>query len=225
MASVPGTSLDAWMQGVLAIPGMAAMGHAQDAQRGDPGLGWLYYSLARLVKPSIAVVIGSWRGFVPAMLGRALADDGDARVVFIDPSLVDDFWRDPAAVQAHFASLGLSNVTHWCMTTQQFVASPAYQQLTETALVFIDGYHSLEQARYDYLAFRHLVPAHGMVLFHDSIRVRPSRIYGEHKVYEHRVRDLMEELRADAGLQVLDLPYGDGLTMVRARALPETLRP
>ncbi|MGE0329834.1 MAG: class I SAM-dependent methyltransferase [Ramlibacter sp.] len=212
------------MRAVLATPGMAAMGHAQDAQRGDPGLGWLYYALARLVKPSIAVVIGSWRGFVPAMLGRALADDGDGQVQFIDPSLVDGFWRDPHAVQAHFARLGLSNVTHWRMTTQQFVASAAYLQLKETALVFIDGYHSLEQARFDYLAFRHLVPAHGMVLFHDSIRVRPSRIYGEHKVYEHRVRDLMDELRADAGLQVLDLPYGDGLTLVRAVAVPEALR-
>ena len=225
MPSAPGASLDSWMRGVLAMPGLAAMGHAQNADRGDPGLGWLYYALARLVKPSVAVVIGSWRGFVPAMLGRALADDGDGQVLFIDPSLVDDFWRDPGAVQAHFARLGLVNVTHWCMTTQQFVASPAYLQLKETALVFIDGYHSLEQARFDYLAFRHLVPAHGMVLFHDSIRVRPSRIYGEHKVYEHRVRDLMDELRADTRLQVLDLPYGDGLTLVRTGAAPDALRP
>jgi predicted O-methyltransferase YrrM len=225
VASACDTTLDAWMRGVLVVPGLAAMGHAQDADRGDPGLGWLYYALARLIKPVNAVVIGSWRGFVPAMLGRALAEDGNGRVLFIDPSLVDDFWCDPAAVQAHFARLGLSNVTHWRMTTQEFVASPHYLQLQETALVFIDGYHSLAQARFDYLAFRHLVPAHGMVLFHDSIRVRPSRIYGEHNTYEHRVRDLMDELRADASLQVLDLPYGDGLTLVRASAVPEAFRP
>lgn len=208
------------MRDVLAVPGLAAMGHAQDADQGDPGLGWLYYSLARLIKPATAVVIGSWRGFVPAMLGRALAEDGNGQVIFIDPSLVDGFWCDPQAVRAHFARFGLHNVAHWRMTTQEFVATPDYRQLQEAGLVFIDGYHSLEQARFDYLAFRHLVPAHGMVLFHDSLRVRPSRIYGEHNAYEHRVRDLMDELRTDPNLQVLDLPYGDGLTLVRALATP-----
>ena len=66
-------------------------------------------------------------------------------------------------------------------------------------------------------------PQHGVlrlapgavVLFHDSIHVRTSRIYGQDKAYKHRVKQLMDELKADRQWQVFDLPYGDGVTMVR----------
>ncbi len=223
-APTPSPPLDAWVRQLLATQGLAAMGHAQAADRGDLGLGWIYYGLARLIKPRRAVVIGSWRGFVPLVLGRALADDGDGRVLFIDPSLVDDFWRDAGQVKAYFASLGLRNIDHFALTTQAFVQTPTYRSLGETGLVFVDGYHSREQARFDYDAFRALVPPHGAVLFHDSLRVRTSRIYGEDRAYEHRVRDLMDELRSDASLQVLDLPFGDGVTLVR-RAGPPAASP
>jgi predicted O-methyltransferase YrrM len=218
-------SFDGWVRQLLGNEDLAVMGHAQKPDRADLGLGWLYYGLARVIKPRTIVVIGSWRGFVPLVMARALADDGAGRVVFIDPSLVDPFWREPEEVRAHFARFGIANIDHHCLTTQQFVESPAYRELGEVGLVFVDGYHSKEQARFDYMAFRHLIPAHGATLFHDSIRVRSSRIYGEDKAYEHRVRDLMDELRRDTGLQVLDFPFGDGLTMVRAAASPEALRP
>ncbi len=75
----------------------------------------------------------------------------------------------------------------------------------------------------DFEAFEPLVSARGVILFHDSIRIRPTRIYGEDKVYEHRVRDFIDELRRDARFQVCDLPFGDGLTLVRKPASPETL--
>jgi predicted O-methyltransferase YrrM len=214
--SVPRQPLDAWFGELVRTEGLAAMGHGQDAATGDPGAGWLYYALARLIRPRTAVVIGSWRGFVPLVLGRALADAGTGRVAFIDPSLVDGFWREPAAVQAHFARFGLSNVQHWRMTTQDFVRTGDFRTLGEVGLVFIDGYHSREQARFDYEAFAPLVPAHGAVLFHDSLRVRTSRIYGDDQAYEHRVRDFIDELKARPHLQVMDLPFGDGLTLVRA---------
>jgi len=199
------------------------MGHAQDPLSGNIGLGWLYYGMARVVKPETAVVIGSYRGFVPLMLGRALADNGAGKVVFIDPSLVDPFWREPNQVRAHFAKFGLHNIEHHCLTTQEFVKTAAYQNLREVGVVFIDGYHSHEQARFDFEAFAPRLSARGIIFFHDSIRVRPSRIYGPDKVYEHRVRDFMLELRKDASLQVFDLPFGDGLTLVRKASSEERL--
>jgi len=208
---------------VLDDDGLSGMGHAQLRESGNLGLGWLYYGMARVVKPATAVVIGSYRGFVPLMLGRALAEDGAGRVLFIDPSLVDAFWREPDEVRAHFAKFGLSNIEHYRMTTQEFVKSAAYQDLGEVGIVFIDGYHSHEQARFDFEAFEPRLPARGMVFFHDSIRVRPSGIYGPDKVYEHRVRDYMLELRKDQKLQVFDLPFGGGLTLVRKSAAGETL--
>jgi predicted O-methyltransferase YrrM len=185
-------------------------------------LGWLYYALARALRPTVAVVIGSYRGFVPLVLGKALADNlENGRVYFIDPSLVDGFWKDPKAVAEHFAGLGVRNVRHFHMTTQQFVQTEAYRSLEPVGMVFVDGYHSEEQARFDYEAFQGRLAPNGIMLFHDSVRVRTSRIYGPDRHYEHRVKCLMDSLKQDAGLQVFDLPVFDGITLVRKAGIPD----
>lgn len=46
-------------------------------------------------------------------------------------------------------------------------------------------------------------------------RERVSRIYGEDRHYTHAVKRYIDLLRADPMWQVLDLPFGDGLTIVR----------
>lgn len=208
-----------WIAALLADPALCAMGHGQRAEDANLGLGWVYYALARALRPQRVVVIGSWRGFVPLVFGKALADNLEGgEVTFIDPSLVDDFWRDPAAVAAHFARFGVSNVRHHCMSTQQFTASADYAQLPEIGLLFVDGLHTHEQAQFDHEAFAGKLGPGAIVCFHDSLRVRRSRIYGEDKVYEHRVRDYMEVLRRDPALELFDLPLADGLTLLRRRS-------
>ena len=107
------------------------------------------------------------------------------------------------------------------MTTQQFVQSEAFQRLGAVGIVFIDGYHTEEQARFDYHAFQNRLTQDAVILFHDSIRVRQSGMYGPDRVYTHRVKCFMDVLKQDPALQVFDLPYGDGVTMVR-RATPLT---
>lgn len=191
------------------------MGHAQRVDDSSLGLGWIYYGLARLLRPDDVVVIGSYRGFVPMVLARALADNGGGCVHFIDPSLVDDFWQDANVVEAYFARHGISNIRHYRMTTQQFVTTDAYRSLGSLGIVFIDGYHTAEQARFDHAAFRMKLREDGYALFHDSIRIRSSRIYGDDRIYTHTVRLYIDELRRDTSLQVFDLPFGDGLTLVR----------
>ena len=67
------------------------------------GMGWLYYGLARLIRPTRVVVIGCWRGFAPLVFGKALADNAEGgTVTFIDPSLIDDTWANPEEVQTWF---------------------------------------------------------------------------------------------------------------------------
>ena len=69
------------------------MGHSQSPEDRNLGLGWLYYALGRTLRPKVAVVIGSWRGFVPLVIGKALQDNQiPGELIFIDPSLADDFW-------------------------------------------------------------------------------------------------------------------------------------
>lgn len=220
--STPPASRDAdpglgpWIERLFEEPALLSMGHNQRSEDASLGLGWVYYALCRLVRPRHAVVIGSYRGFVPLVLGRAFQDNREeGRVTFVDPSMVDGFWTDPLSVRAHFERFGVSNVRHFRMTTQEFVGTEEYAGLGEIGLLFVDGYHTAEQARFDWEAFEARLGPYGIALFHDSLVLRESAIYGADRVYRMSVKDLMDELRLDAALQVLDLPFGTGLTLVR----------
>ena len=211
-----------WIAELFRDPDLTRMGHAQRVEDLNLGLGWLYYGLARVLRPAVVVVIGSYRGFVPLVLGKALADNGEGgQVCFIDPSLVDDFWKDAAAVRAHFERLGVANIEHYLMTTQQFVESAVYRELGPPGIVFIDGYHTEEQVRFDYESFRDRLSSDGVTLFHDSRYVKRSRMYGPDRVYIRTVRNFIDKLKQDPALQVFDLPVGDGLTLVRRVKAPE----
>ena len=172
-----GLALKDWIRELFENEDLLRMGHCQRLEDLNLGLGWLYYALGRILRPSKIVVIGSYRGFVPLMFGRALADNSEGgEVCFIDPSFVDDFWKSSAAVDKFFADAGITNIRHVLMTTQEFVESEEYRTLGKVGIVFIDGYHSEEQARFDYEAFQDKLSPEGITLFHDSVRVRTSKI-------------------------------------------------
>ncbi|MBT8420522.1 MAG: class I SAM-dependent methyltransferase [Gammaproteobacteria bacterium] len=90
-----------------------------------------------------------------------------------------------------------------------------YRELQDIGLVFIDGYHTEEQARFDYEAFSGKLARDGIALFHDSVRPFTSPIYGANKIYEHSVYRFMEELKQKKDLQVFDLPFSSGVTLVQ----------
>ncbi len=209
--------LTAWVRQLFDDPALTGMGQAQRVDDLNLGLGWIYYGLARVARSQHVVVIGSYRGFAPMVFARALADNGEGgRVTFIDPSMVDDFWRDPASVKAHFASYGLDNIDHHCMTTQEFAQSAARSEMGEVSILLVDGYHSEEQARFDHEAFAPLLGVGGYALFHDSVRERVADIYGKDKPYLHTVHNYMAELRSDPAWEVLTMPFDSGLCLVRS---------
>jgi hypothetical protein len=216
-------NLDCYITRLFTNPQMLRMGHGQSKADLNLGLGWLYYALARALRPERAVVIGSLRGFVPSVIARGLLEnDKPGTVEFIDPSLVDDFWTDPERVAAHFAALGTPNVRHHRHTTQAFVETPEYAALADIGLLMVDGYHTAEQARFDYLAFLPKLHAEAVVMFHDSTpRINKSTIYGEDHAYCYTVHVLIERLRQTPGLQVFALPIFGGVTLVSGQ--PETL--
>jgi len=205
-----------WIEKLFEKPELAKMGHAQTVDDANLGLGWIYYGLARVIRPRTVVVIGSHRGFVPLVLGKALTDNGDGgRVVFIDPSMVDDFWKNPQHVRAPFAQFEVANVEHHLMTTEEFIKTNAYASLGPLGMVFIDGYHSEEAARFDYGAFERLLSSEGVILLHDSAACKITRIYGAERAYERRVKVFVDQLKKDNQLQVFDLPFDEGITLVR----------
>jgi predicted O-methyltransferase YrrM len=205
-----------WISKLYENPELLRMGHCQRLEDLNLGFGWLYYALSRLLRPTRVVVIGSYRGFAPIVFGKALSDNSEGgSVLFIDPSLVDDFWKDASKVRQYFETFGVSNIRHFPLTTQAFVNSEEYRSLSELGIVLIDGYHSEEQARFDFEAFQSRVSPEGIILLHDSVEVSTSRIYGPERAYERTVRLFVDSLKENPCLQVLDLPFAHGLTLVR----------
>ena len=205
-----------WISRLFENRDLVRMGHGQRAKDLNLGIGWIYYGLARAMRPRTAVVIGSYRGFVPLVLAKALADNLEGgEVVFIDPSLVDDFWKDADAVRAHFAGFGITNIRHHLMTTQQFAVSQAYRDLAPVGMAFIDGHHTDEQARFDFETFEPRLTPDGIALFHDTGHYRLSRMHGAERTYVHTVKDYVDSLKSRADLQVFDVPFADGVSLVR----------
>jgi len=211
-----GDELKEWIARLFQDEQLLRMGHHQRKSDLNLGLGWIYYGLARSMRPKTIVVIGSYRGFAPLVFGKALLDNEEGgEVVFIDPSLVDDFWTDAAAVRAYFARHQVTNIRHFLMTTQDFTRSSSYGELAPVGMVFVDGYHSEEQARFDFEAFEEQLSPGGVALFHDTADQRVSKMYGPGRTYQRTVKAYVDSLKDNPGLQVLDVPFGDGVTIVR----------
>lgn len=196
-------------------PDLWMMGHDQIADERCLGLGWFYYGLTRSLRPSRVVVIGSWRGFVPMLLARALQDaDQGAELIFIDPSLADEQWRGD--VKAYFAGFGLHCIRHFCETSQEFLAAGRLEP-GSIDLLFIDGYHTEEQCRLEFEGFWSLLSARAVSLFHDSSSRIISGIYGPENEYEHTVWRYIDELRGRPDLEVVNLEIAQGVAMVKRK--------
>jgi predicted O-methyltransferase YrrM len=201
---------------------MLKMGHAQRLDDANLGLGWLYYALARIIRHPQAVVIGSWRGFVPLLIARGLADNLEGgRVLFIDPSLVDDYWRDSDQPGDRFSEFGIQNVDHYLMTTQEFTQTKDYRELGEIGLLFVDGMHTYEQAKFDFEAFIDHLAEDGIILFHDTALRGSSGMYGPERRYRYSVHEFTTELQATGDFELFNLPFDSGITLVRKRQSPE----
>lgn len=205
-----------WITQLFSNEDFLRMGHLQRKEDLNLGLGWLYYSLTRIVRTQTIVIIGSYRGFSPLIFGKALQDNIEqGKIIFIDPSLVDDFWKNLQEVQAHFNSFGVHNIEHFLMTTQEFIETETYQNLQNIGLLFIDGLHTQEQAKFDYTAFEDKMSSEGIILLHDSINIFESKIYGENQPYTHTVKYFIDELKQNSNLQIFDFPFAQGVTLVR----------
>jgi hypothetical protein len=181
--------------------------------RGELGLGWLYYGLVRALMPDTIVCVGSGRGFVPILLAKAQADRHAGRpVTFIDPSFDDDFWADAANVRQWFARFDVDKyVQHHLMTTERFAATSEFAALPEIDLLYIDGSHFYAGVRTDYDLLSPRLAASGTLMLHDTVSRSPNPRWSG-------PRQLLLELSESApDWQVLDLPYGAGLTVMRRR--------
>ncbi len=98
------------------------LGHHEDPASLNIGFGFLYYELARALRPRHVVVIGSGYGFSVVCLALGLKDNGGGTLSFIDPSYSvvrhgplrtiggASQWDDPDQVRAYFGRFGVADL-------------------------------------------------------------------------------------------------------------------
>jgi len=183
----------------------------------DLGFGFVYYALARVLKPAQVVVVGSYRGFSVACTALALVHNRKGRLHFIDAAVVDDFWTDPARVRRHFRSFGVdSRVTLHQMTTRRWLA----QQRRRSGrpfidLLLLDGDHTFRGASFDYSKLGRLVKDGGFICLHDSFA-------GGFGKTEWEVADFLSTLDTDL-YEAITFEVAQGLTIIKK--LPRRLVP
>jgi len=199
------------------------LGHREEPSTLNLGFGFLYYSLVRMLRPRHVVVIGSGYGFSVVCLALGLKDNGDGAVSFVDPSYSlfrhgplrtvggASNWDDPQGVRAHFARFGVADlVTHFKMTSAEFFGRYPAAGLPDIDLAFIDGNHSYEDVRHDFLAALGCMRRNAYMLLHDTnIYVRE---FVGHAGVKRRLKVVERERDR---FQVVDFPFASGVALVR----------
>lgn len=199
------------------------LGHHEDAATLNLGFGYLYYGLARTLRPRHVAVIGSGYGFSVVCLALGLKDNGRGKLSFVDPSysvLADGplqtiggtaQWDSPEKVRAHFRRFGVEHIVqHYRQTSEAFFADYARHGLPSIDVAFIDGNHSYRDVRHDFLATLQHTHRNSYLLLHDS------NIYVRELVRHAGVKRWMKTIaQHKEDFELIDFPFSSGVAMVR----------
>jgi hypothetical protein len=199
------------------------LGHNEAAEDLNLGFGFLYYALARALRPKHVVVIGSGFGFSVVCLALGLRDNAKGQLSFVDPSysvLTDGpfktvggtaQWDDPNKVTRHFARFGIEHLlTHYRLRSDEFFARYAGAALPEIDLAFIDGSHAYDDVRQDFISTVRHAHKNAYVLLHDT------NIYVRELVRHAGVKRWLKEVKREKELfELVDFPFSSGVSIVR----------
>jgi hypothetical protein len=149
-------------------------GHQINTKTGSLGYGFIHYALIRNLQPSRVLCIGSRKGFVPAICALACRDNGRGKVDFIDAGYNKEnpkswsgvgFWKD-INIKKHFSFLNLSSwIDFHLMTSVEYSKKFSKRQFD---YIYIDGDHSYQGVKNDYLLFWPKLVDGGFMVFHDA---------------------------------------------------------
>lgn len=199
------------------------LGHHEAAADLNLGFGYLYYALARMLRPRHVLVIGSGFGFSVVCLALGLKDNGKGRLSFVDPSysiLTDgpfktvggtSQWDNPEKVERHFARFGVEDVvTHYRLRSDEFFGEFPDWRLPPIDLAFIDGSHAYEDVRHDFLAALRNMRKNSYLLLHDT------NIYVRELVRHAGVKRWLKTVKQEKALfEMIDFPFASGVAVVR----------
>jgi predicted O-methyltransferase YrrM len=221
-AATAGFSLDAErIESILRYA--RPLGHHEDATNLNLGFGFVYYGLARALRPRHVLVVGSGFGFSVACFALALKDNALGHLSFVDPSysvFADGplktiggtaHWSDANKVSRHFARFGIEDVvTHYRMRSDEFFNAYARQALPGIDLAFIDGSHAFEDVKHDFQETLRRTRRNSYVLLHDT------NIYIRELVRHAGVKRWLRMLKRRKDLfEIVDFPFASGVAIVR----------
>jgi hypothetical protein len=199
------------------------MGHNEKPHNLNLGFGFLYYGVVRAIRPKHALVIGSGYGFSVVCLALGIKDNGCGQLSFVDPSysIFKDgpfkspggrgTWDEPSAAGEHFRRFAVEDlVTHHKMTSEEFFASYNSLGLPPIDLAFIDGSHTYQDVRHDFIQVVANCRRNSYVFLHDTnIYVRELL---RHSGVKRWIRMLKKEEKC---FEVVNFPFSSGVALVR----------
>jgi predicted O-methyltransferase YrrM len=220
-AKVPFSLNPEMLQDILQIA--KPFGHHEDRQNLNLGFGFIYYGVARALRPKHILVIGSGYGFSVVCLALALKDNGQGQLTFIDPSysVLKDGpfktvggrgqWTDAEAVKAHFQRFGVEGITtHYKLRSDEFFPSYHSFSLPPIDMAFIDGSHAYKDVRYDFSRVMEHGRKNTYIFLHDT------NIFLRELLQHAGVKKWLKLLRKNVqAFEVVNFPFSSGVALVR----------
>jgi predicted O-methyltransferase YrrM len=199
------------------------LGHHEDAETLNLGFGFLYYGLARALRPRHVVIIGSGYGFSVVCFALGAKDNGFGDASFVDPSYSvlrhgplqtvggTSQWDDPERVRQHFARFGVEDrLTHYRMTSAEFFSGYDERQIPAIDLAFIDGNHSFDDVRHDFIEVCRRTHRNTYILLHDT------NLHVREMIRHAGVKRWLKVVKRDSEcFEVVDFPFSSGIALVR----------
>ena len=207
----------------------APLGHHEDAASLNLGFGFLYYAMGRIVRPKLAIVLGSQRGFSAICIALAMHDNANGgKLILVDAGYDDKtdgpdlghggigFWRDPDEVGRlldHFEVRDVMEVR--VLRTSEFAALYEKQKMPPVELLMIDADHSFEGFKYDFERYSQFLRSGGLILCHDTEVEEgyASRPFGVG-------RYLKQVIQQNPEYEAVSLPVWPGVGIVRKCGRP-----
>jgi predicted O-methyltransferase YrrM len=199
------------------------LGHYENRQNLNLGFGFIYYGVARALRPKHVLVIGSGYGFSVVCLALALKDNSQGQLTFIDPSysVLKDGpfktvggrgrWTEADAVKTHFRRFGVEDiVSHYKLRSDEFFPQYDSFSLPPLDLAFIDGSHTFKDVRYDFSQVMEYSRKNTYIFLHDT------NIYLRELFKQAGVKKWLKFLREnDLAFEVVNFPFSSGVALVR----------
>ena len=202
------------------------------------GFGFLYYAMGRIVRPQLALVLGSQKGFSALCIALAIRDNADGgKLILVDAGYDDvadgvrrghggiGFWRDPENVARLLSQFGVADVMQVeVMLTSEFAALYTARKMPPVDLLLIDADHSYQGFKCDFETYGNFVREDGVILCHDT-EVEEGFLSRSFGVGEY-VKNVVWPRR---DYQAISLPVWPGLGIIRkigsVRGAPPPISP